>query len=467
MSQEDNTVVTLESSSLNSNQVPLNGNYRHLENDQSTQEKADVLFKKNDPHGSEILAPMVRASTTPLRTLALSYGCDIVYTEEIIDRAITSTERCYNEHLKTIDYKKKMENFTAKVQKRLKKYDEESPKAFLRISPSIERNKLVYQMGTGEPELALPAAMMIQNDVDCLDINMGCPKKFSVSGGMGSALLSDLPRACSIVSTLRKYLTIPVTCKIRLLSDTKKTCDFVEALVKAGANAIAIHGREVGDQSQQRAKWDRLCDVVKILTSSANTNVPIIINGDLYTRNDIVNLRRRSGAHGVMLARPALYNTSIFRKPNYEELEPLEDGIEETRFGYDSPLLTSKTKVIQEYLEHATLFQANTKNVKYVICEMMNNRRTPTQLAHFMPQSYTNGQAISQVCRCHTMADLCKIWDVSHSSVSTVSQDSDQVHVYDDRYFLDPEALHKEREIRLGNHMQHENISNKKARIDD
>jgi hypothetical protein len=174
MSQEDNTVVTLESSSLNSNQVPLNGNYRHLENDQSTQEKADVLFKKNDPHGSEILAPMVRASTTPLRTLALSYGCDIVYTEEIIDRAITSTERCYNEHLKTIDYKKKMENFTAKVQKRLKKYDEESPKAFLRISPSIERNKLVYQMGTGEPELALPAAMMIQNDVDCLDINMVC-----------------------------------------------------------------------------------------------------------------------------------------------------------------------------------------------------------------------------------------------------------------------------------------------------
>lgn len=174
MSQEENTVVTLEPSSLNSNQVPLNGNYRHLENDQSTQEKADVLFKKNDPYGSEILAPMVRASTTPLRTLALSYGCDIVYTEEIIDRAITSTERCYNEHLKTIDYKKKMENFTAKVQKRLKKYDEESPKAFLRISPDIERNKLVYQMGTGEPELALPAAMMVQNDVDCLDINMVC-----------------------------------------------------------------------------------------------------------------------------------------------------------------------------------------------------------------------------------------------------------------------------------------------------
>jgi tRNA-dihydrouridine synthase len=283
---------------------------------------------------------------------------------------------------------------------------------------------------------------------------------------MGSALLSDLPRACSIVSTLRKNLNIPVTCKIRLLSDMKTTCDFVGALVKAGANAIAIHGREVGDQSQERAKWDRLCDVVKILTSSANTNVPIIINGDLYTRNDIVNLRRRSGAHGVMLARPALYNTSIFMKPNYAKLEPLDDGVDETRFGYDSPLLIPKTKVIQDYLEEAKLFQANTKNVKYVICEMMNNRRTPTQLAHFMPQSYTNGQAISQVCRCHTMADLCKIWDVSHSSVSTVVQDSDQVHVYDDRYFTDPEALHKERQAKLENEVQNETISNKKARID-
>lgn len=262
---------------------------------------------------------------------------------------------------------------------------------------------------------------------------------------MGSALLSDLPRACSIVSTLRKHLHIPVTCKIRLLHDTKSTCHFVEALVKAGANAIAIHGREVGDQAQECARWDRLCDVVKILTTSSETNVPIIINGDLYTRNDMVNLRRRSGAHGVMLARPALYNTSIFTKPKYEDLEALSDGDVETRFGYDSPLLTPKTQVIQSYLEQAKIFQANPKNVKYVICEMMNNRRTPTPLAYLMPQSYPNGQAISNVCRCHSIADLCKIWDVSYSPVAaSAATEVDQVHRYDDRYFLDPETLQKE-----------------------
>lgn len=32
-----------------------------------------------------ILAPMVRIGTLPMRLLALDYGADIVYTEELID----------------------------------------------------------------------------------------------------------------------------------------------------------------------------------------------------------------------------------------------------------------------------------------------------------------------------------------------------------------------------------------------
>ena len=62
-------------------------------------------------------------------------------------------------------------------------------------------------------------------------MNIGCPKKFSVSGGMGSALLSDPKRACDIISTLRRNIggNIPVSAKIRLLdeNDPNKTVDFV------------------------------------------------------------------------------------------------------------------------------------------------------------------------------------------------------------------------------------------------
>lgn len=44
---------------------------------------------------------------------------------------------------------------------------------------------------------------------------MGCPKEFSLKGGMGAALLSDSERAKSILSTLVKNVKIPITCKIR------------------------------------------------------------------------------------------------------------------------------------------------------------------------------------------------------------------------------------------------------------
>lgn len=151
----------------------------------------------------------VRASTTPLRLLALEYGADLVYTEEIVDRAITSTVRCYNAQLRTIDYVKKIDTFSPKVQKRMMaRYTAEqqqsasktqandikctalptptSPTSLpppplgpvvLRILPQAEKGKLIYQIGTGESNLALPAVLHVYRDVDGFDINMGCPKK--------------------------------------------------------------------------------------------------------------------------------------------------------------------------------------------------------------------------------------------------------------------------------------------------
>lgn len=43
-----------------------------------------------------ILAPMVRVGTLPMRLLALRYGADIVYTEELIDWKLQKTTRRIN-----------------------------------------------------------------------------------------------------------------------------------------------------------------------------------------------------------------------------------------------------------------------------------------------------------------------------------------------------------------------------------
>lgn len=43
-----------------------------------------------------ILAPMVRGSKLPMRLLALKYGADLVYTDELIDYSLLMAKRKVN-----------------------------------------------------------------------------------------------------------------------------------------------------------------------------------------------------------------------------------------------------------------------------------------------------------------------------------------------------------------------------------
>uniref|UniRef100_A0A8C3UPW3 Dihydrouridine synthase 2 n=1 Tax=Catharus ustulatus TaxID=91951 RepID=A0A8C3UPW3_CATUS len=54
--------------------------------------------------GKKILAPMVRVGTLPMRLLALDYGADIVYCEELIDIKMLQCKRVINEVLETVDF---------------------------------------------------------------------------------------------------------------------------------------------------------------------------------------------------------------------------------------------------------------------------------------------------------------------------------------------------------------------------
>ena len=58
--------------------------------------------------------------------------------------------------------------------------------------------------------------------VSGIDINMGCPKPFSVKGGMGAALLTNSLKIKEILTHLISNLTIPVTCKIRILPSVNR-----------------------------------------------------------------------------------------------------------------------------------------------------------------------------------------------------------------------------------------------------
>eukprot|EP00949_MAST-11_sp_MAST-11-sp1_P004783 g4783.t1 len=228
-----------------------------------------VIGKKSSCGGNMFedavcMAPMVRASTLPLRLLALQYGADAVWGEEIIDRKIVQCYRVEGKGTGTVDYISK-----------------QSGQAVFRTKPELEKDRLVFQIGTANAVSAVKGASVVARDVAAMDLNMGCPKHFSVSGGMGVALCSDPDRACDIIQTLRRNLDIPVSAKIRLLPTDAKTVELCRRLEHAGCAAISVHAREKHERPRDKAHWDRF----RILQESVN--VPIIANGDIFTADDV------------------------------------------------------------------------------------------------------------------------------------------------------------------------------------
>ena len=53
--------------------------------------------------------------------------------------------------------------------------------------------------GTSDAARAVAVAELVKEDVSGIDVNMGCPKEFSVKGGMGAALLTQPERVKEVV----------------------------------------------------------------------------------------------------------------------------------------------------------------------------------------------------------------------------------------------------------------------------
>lgn len=85
---------------------------------------------------------------------------------------------------------------------------------------------------------------------------MGCPKDFSIKGGMGVALLYNPDNACKILKTLVDNLSIPVTCKVRIMETPEATLEVVIKFVSCGISAIAIHGRTRDERPQHALHHD-------------------------------------------------------------------------------------------------------------------------------------------------------------------------------------------------------------------
>ncbi|KAI9216828.1 hypothetical protein BC828DRAFT_392636 [Blastocladiella britannica] len=277
-------------------------------------------------HGKRMLAPMVRVGTLPMRLLAHEYGADVVYTPEIVDKRIIASKRVVNEVLGTIDYIDSKGSLN------------------LRVLPE-EKKRLVFQMGTADPELAVKAALTVAQDVGYVDVNCGCPKHFSIQGGMGAALLYNPDKLISILEALVARATVPVTCKIRMLEDRDKTLALVDRIISTGIVALAVHCRTKHMTPQDPGDWS----IWEAITERFGHRLPIIANGDIFEGPDMDKALATGKVSSVMLARSAMANPSVFAHP--APLTPIRD-------------------VMVRYVQLAVQYDAIFQNAKYVLLQM-------------------------------------------------------------------------------------------------
>mmetsp|Transcript_32990 Transcript_32990/g.44691 ORF Transcript_32990/g.44691 Transcript_32990/m.44691 type:complete len:304 (+) Transcript_32990:49-960(+) len=245
---------------------------RHLAARADAQPTDGSPFLERLGHPKFVAAPMVGQSDLAFRLLVRRHGADLAFTQML--------------HAK---------NFAT-----VPRYREDNFDGFLRDDQStyaMEDRPLIAQFCGNDPGTVVEAASYIQDHVDAIDLNLGCPQKIAKKGRYGAFLLSEPVLVRSIVERMATSLDVPITVKIRMLPTKEETVQFACMLQDAGAAMVTVHGRTVKQNKNlsERADWSVVRAVREALT------IPVVANGGIETTSDALRCLVETGADMVRI----------------------------------------------------------------------------------------------------------------------------------------------------------------------
>lgn len=211
------------------------------------------------------------------------------------------------------------------------------------LFPKDDEQDVALQLFGSEPDvMAKAAAILKQEGYKWIDINMGCPVPKVAGHGEGSALFCDPLRAFQIVAAVAQQgLTVSVKMRIGFHEvDVPKAVAFAQGLEKAGARALAVHGRSRAQYYAGKADWQAIAEVVK------GVQIPVLANGDVTDLASAQAILQQTGAKGMMIGRAARGNPWLFRT--------IRQGLK----GEEAPLVSIKERKAV-ILEHAKRLEAD------------------------------------------------------------------------------------------------------------
>lgn len=166
-------------------------------------------------------------------------------------------------------------------------------------------------LGSNIETMAKTAFEAFEAGASHLDLNFGCPAKRVNGHGGGSFMLQDPQTLFSVVEAVRSALPnhIPLSAKMRLgYLDENLFFENLDAIEKAGADTLTIHGRTKKDGYGPIARWEKIGEAVK------RSRMTIIANGDIQDRESLQRCRTMTGCTNFMIGRASLSNPFIFRE---------------------------------------------------------------------------------------------------------------------------------------------------------
>ena len=237
-------------------------------------------------------------------------------------------------------------------------------RVFLKHVPELARGgrtasgcPVIVQLLGGNAELlAQSAAQAVRLGALGVDLNFGCPAPTVNRHDGGATLLKYPARIEAIVSAVRKSVRadVSVSAKLRLGWDSKESV-FENSLraQNGGATWITIHARTKVQGYAPPADWEIVGKVARTL------QIPVIVNGDLWSIQDIQMAMDTTGSNSFMLGRGALADPTLVHAlrvkietaPSWPDLVSSFINIS-SAYGYGSNYLVRR---IKQWLRMASL----------------------------------------------------------------------------------------------------------------